>query len=39
MGVGGAGISAQNLDRAFIGMEIDEEYFQIAKTRILGNVK
>ena len=39
MGVGGAGISAKNLDRDFIGIELDENYFEIAKTRILTNVE
>lgn len=39
MGVGGAGISAQNFNRDFIGIELDENYFEIAKSRILGNVE
>lgn len=34
MGVGGAGIACNNLDRDFIGIEIDEKYFKIAKDRM-----
>jgi site-specific DNA-methyltransferase (adenine-specific) len=34
MGIGGAGVSCKNLDRDFIGMELDENYFEIAKKRI-----
>ena len=39
MGIGGAGVSATNLNRDFIGIELDGNYFEIAKTRILGNVE
>lgn len=36
MGIGGAGVSCKNLNRDFIGMELDENYFEIAKKRIEG---
>lgn len=34
MGVGSTGVAAKMLDRRFIGIEIDEEYFNAAKERI-----
>lgn len=34
MGTGTAGVSAKKLGRSFIGIEIDEGYFEIAKERI-----
>jgi len=34
MGSGTTGIAAKNLNRNFIGIELDEEYFRIAKERI-----
>ena len=34
MGSGSAGVAAVNTNRNFIGMELDETYFQIAKERI-----
>ena len=34
MGIGGAGVSAVSLNRNFIGIELDENYFNIAKERI-----
>lgn len=34
MGSGSAGVACKNLKRNFIGMELDEEYFNIAKKRI-----
>lgn len=34
MGSGTTGVAAQNLDRSFIGIELDETYFNIAKERI-----
>lgn len=37
MGIGSAGIACKNLGRQFIGIEIDDNYYQIAKHRISGN--
>lgn len=37
MGSGTTGVACKELNRNFIGMEINEEYYQIAKDRILGN--
>lgn len=34
MGGGSTGIACMNLDRRFIGIELDEEYFKVAKERI-----
>lgn len=34
MGIGGAGVSAVGLNRNFIGFELDDGYFEIAKSRI-----
>ena len=34
MGSGTTGVAAKNLNRKFIGIEMDEEYFNIAKERI-----
>jgi len=34
MGSGTTGIACKNLNRNFIGMELDEEYFEIARERI-----
>ena len=34
MGSGTTGVACKQLNRKFIGMEIDENYFEIAKTRI-----
>lgn len=37
MGVGSTGIACQNTNRNFIGFELDEKYFQIAKERLEEN--
>ena len=34
MGTGTSGVAAKNLNRNFIGIELDEKYFDIAKARI-----
>lgn len=36
MGGGSTGVAANNLNRYFIGFEIDSNFFQIAKNRIFG---
>lgn len=38
MGVGTTGIACKKLNRDFIGIEIDEKYFNIAKDRIEGKL-
>lgn len=34
MGIGGVGVACKNLNRKFIGVEIDNQYYKIAKDRI-----
>lgn len=34
MGSGSTGVACNNLNRDFIGIEIDQGYFEIAKTRL-----
>lgn len=34
MGSGSTGVAAKNLNRSFIGVELDNNYFKIAKERI-----
>ena len=37
MGSGTTGIACQNLNRNFIGIELDKNYFEIAKKRLEEN--
>ena len=37
MGTGTTGLACKNLNRDFIGIEIDKEYFEIAEKRIYKN--
>lgn len=39
MGSGSTGIACQNTNRNFIGFELDEKYFEIAKNRLEENYK
>lgn len=38
MGSGTTGVACNNLNRKFVGIEMDESYYNIAKKRILGEV-
>lgn len=37
MGSGTTGLACKNLNRKFIGIELDQDYFDVAKNRILGS--
>ena len=37
MGSGTTGVAAKNLNRNFIGIELDDKYFEIAKERITND--
>jgi site-specific DNA-methyltransferase (adenine-specific) len=39
MGSGSTGVAAQNTGRDFIGMELDEGYFEVAARRLQANIK
>jgi DNA modification methylase len=39
MGSGTTGIACNNLNRNFIGIEVDETYFDIAKNRVITTLK
>ena len=39
MGSGSTGVACMNTNRKFVGIELDEKYFNIAKERIENNVK
>jgi site-specific DNA-methyltransferase (adenine-specific) len=38
MGSGTTGVACKNLNRNFIGIELDEQYFEIAQQRINNSV-
>ena len=37
MGSGTTGVACRNLNRKFIGIEMDDHYFEIGKNRILAD--
>lgn len=39
MGSGSTGVGCMNTGRKFIGIEMDEDYFEVAKNRIIGEQK
>ena len=39
MGSGSTGVACMNTNRKFIGIELDENYFNIAKDRIENSIK
>ena len=39
MGSGSTGVACVNTNRNFIGIELDERYFEVAKNRIYDTVK
>ena len=39
MGSGSTGVACQNTNRNFVGIELDEHYFEVAKKRIEDNIK
>ena len=39
MGSGTTGVACKNLNRNFIGIELDETYFNLAKDRINNHIK
>jgi site-specific DNA-methyltransferase (adenine-specific) len=39
MGSGSTGVACINTNRKFIGIELDENYFNIAKNRIENSIK
>lgn len=38
MGTGSTGVACNNLNRKFIGIEREEEYFNYSKKRIIDNI-
>ena len=38
MGSGSTGVAAKNLNRRFIGIELEKKYFDIAEKRIIGEI-
>lgn len=39
MGSGTCGVAALNLNRKFIGIELDKEYFEVAQKRIQKSIE